>query len=392
MSNIEKGQQFIANTYGRFPIVFESGKGVYLTDENGKKYLDFTAGIAVNALGYGDVGYAETLKEQALKMVHVSNLYWNEQNIKLSETLVKWSGLSKAFYCNSGAEANEAALKFARLYGENERFEIVTMANSFHGRTMGALTMTGQLKYQKNFGPLVEGVKYVPYNDVEALEATVTDKTVAVMIEVIQGEGGIVTIAPEFIKALETLMSKHDFLLIVDEVQTGIGRTGYYFGYQAFGLKPDIVSVAKGVAGGFPMGVSLVSERVAAKLYPSCHASTFGGTALGSAAANYVLGKIEGEGFLDHVQEMGTYLKSGLTKLKEKYKIIIETKGMGLIQGIQISDDVPAGTLVQSAIEKGLLLVGAGHQVIRFVPPLIIEKEHIDEMITILDEVLSTYA
>ena len=390
MSTIEKAQHYITNTYGRFPIVFESGEGVYLKDENGKKYLDFVAGIAVNALGYGDVGYAETLKEQALKMVHVSNLYWNEENIKLSETLVKWSGLSKAFYCNSGAEANEAALKFARLYGENERIEIITMTNSFHGRTMGALTMTGQLKYQKNFGPLIEGIKYVPYNDVKALEAAVNEKTVAVMVEVIQGEGGIVTIAPEFIKAIETLIAKHDLLLIIDEVQTGIGRTGHYFGYQAFGLKPDIVSVAKGVAGGFPMGVSLVSERVSKKLYPSCHASTFGGSALGSAAANYVLGKIDSEGFLAHVQDMGEYLKSSLIKLQEKHKIITATKGLGLIQGIQIDDAFPVGEIVQKAVDKGLLLVGAGHQVIRFVPPLIVEKKHIDEMIGILDEVLSS--
>jgi predicted acetylornithine/succinylornithine family transaminase len=390
MSTIEKAQHYITNTYGRFPIVFESGEGVYLKDENGKKYLDFVAGIAVNALGYGDVGYAETLKEQALKMVHVSNLYWNEENIKLSETLVKWSGLSKAFYCNSGAEANEAALKFARLYGENERIEIITMTNSFHGRTMGALTMTGQLKYQKNFGPLIEGIKYVPYNDVKALEAAVNEKTVAVMVEVIQGEGGIVTIAPEFIKAIETLVAKHDLLLIIDEVQTGIGRTGHYFGYQAFGLKPDIVSVAKGVAGGFPMGVSLVSERVSKKLYPSCHASTFGGSALGSAVANYVLGKIDSEGFLAHVQDMGEYLKSSLIKLQEKHKIITATKGLGLIQGIQIDDAFPVGEIVQKAVDKGLLLVGAGHQVIRFVPPLIVEKKHIDEMIGILDEVLSS--
>ncbi|MBS7525592.1 aspartate aminotransferase family protein [Fusibacter paucivorans] len=390
MATIDQAKQVIANTYGRFPIVFESGSGVTLKDDSGKTYLDFVAGIAVNALGYGDEGYAEALKEQALKMCHVSNLYWNAQNIALSEKLTKWSGLSKAFYCNSGAEANEAALKFARLYGEDTRYEIITMANSFHGRTMGALTMTGQTKYQKHFSPLIEGVKYVPYNDSEALKEAVGDQTVAIMVEVIQGEGGIVTIAPAFVETIKSLCKTHDLLLIVDEVQTGIARTGHYFGYQAFGLEPDIVSVAKGVAGGFPMGVSLVSERVASKLSPSCHASTFGGSALGSAAANYVLNKIDDENMLAHVNEMGDVLKAKLEELKGKYSIIKELKGMGLIQGILIDDALPTSEIIGKAIEEGLLLVGAGHQVIRFVPPLIVKAEDIEAMGQILDKVLAS--
>jgi predicted acetylornithine/succinylornithine family transaminase len=389
MATIDQAKQVIANTYGRFPIIFESGSGVILKDDKGKSYLDFVAGIAVNALGYGDEGYAETLKEQALKMCHVSNLYWNEQNIALSEKLTKWSGLSKAFYCNSGAEANEAALKFARLYGEDMRYEIITMANSFHGRTMGALTMTGQTKYQKHFSPMIEGVKYVPYNDSEALNAAIGDKTVAIMVEVIQGEGGIVSIAPDFVETIKKLCAVHDLLLIVDEVQTGIARTGHYFGYQAFGLKPDIVSVAKGVAGGFPMGVSLVSERVAEKLSPSCHASTFGGSALGSAAANYVLNKIDDDNMLGHVAAMGDVLKATLEALQAKYSIIKALKGMGLIQGILIDDAVPTSEIIGKAMDAGLLLVGAGHQVIRFVPPLVVNEADIKAMGVILDKVLS---
>ena len=391
MSTVDQGKQFITNTYGRFPIAIESGKGVYLTDENGKVYLDFVAGIATNSIGYADEGFAETLKQQALKMCHVSNLYWNKQNVKLSETLTKWAGLSKTFYCNSGAEANEAALKFARLFGKDERYEIVTMANSFHGRTMGALTMTGQIKYQKHFAPLIEGVKYVPFNDSEALESAISDKTVAIMVEVIQGEGGIVNIEPSFVETIKTLCDKHDLLLIIDEVQTGIGRTGYYFGFQAFGLNPDIVSVAKGVAGGFPMGATIVSERVAENLTPSCHGSTFGGSALASAAANYVLGKIEDENLLSNVKEMGAYLTTKLEGLKAKYPAIKALKGMGLIQGISIDDSIPTAEIINKAMDAGLLLVGAGSQVIRFVPPLIVQKSEIDEMTTILDKVLATF-
>lgn len=389
MSTIDQGMQFIANTYGRFPVVIESGDGVYLKDENGKTYLDFVAGIAVNALGYADEGYAEVLKEQAMKMCHVSNLYWNKQNIKLSETLVKWTGLSKVFYCNSGAESNEAALKFARLYGKDERYEIITMANSFHGRTMGALTMTGQTKYQKHFSPLIEGVKYVEYNNSEALKEAITDKTVAIMVEVIQGEGGIVNISSDFVQTIKSVCKEKDLLLIVDEVQTGIARTGYYFGYQAFDLQPDIVSVAKGIAGGFPMGASIVSERVAANLTPSCHASTFGGSALASAAANYVLDTIDQKAMLDHVKSMGQYLSEQLSGLKEKFPVITGLKGMGLIQGIAIDPSLPTGDIISKAMTEGLLLVGAGNQVIRFVPPLTVEKKHIDEMIGILEGVLS---
>lgn len=387
---IEMGEKAVSGTYGRYPICFQSGKGMYLKDVEGKTYLDFVAGIAVNALGHGDAKYAEVLKEQALELVHVSNLYWNEANIKLAETLNKVSGLNKAFFCNSGAEANEAALKFARIYGEDKRGEIITMSNSFHGRTMGALTLTGQTKYQKSFAPLLGGVQYVPFNDAQALKASITDQTVAIMLEVIQGEGGIVEIEAAFCHEVKAICKEKDILLIVDEVQTGIGRTGTYFGFQNYGLKPDIVSCAKGLGGGFPIGATLVSEKVAEKLYPSCHASTFGGTALASAAANYVLGEIQKRELLAHVQEMGAYLTEQLQHLKSKYPAILDIRGKGLIQGIQIDDGLPTGKIVENAMSKGLLLVGAGHQVIRFVPPLIVQKGHVDEMIGILSEVLET--
>lgn len=387
-AQIEQGLQSTANTYGRFPICFESGEGLYLKDTEGKVYLDFVAGIAVNALGHGDKQYAEVLKNQADALVHVSNLYWNAQNIKLAQTLTSVSGLDKAFFCNSGAEANEAALKFARLYGENEKFEIITMSNSFHGRTMGALALTGQTKYQASFSPLLSGVQYVPFNDSEALKNAIGDQTVAVMVEVIQGEGGIVEITPEFAKTISEVCFEKDLLLIVDEVQTGIGRTGKYFGYQNYGLKPDVVSCAKGLGGGFPIGATLVSGKVARKLTPSCHASTFGGTALASATANYVLGEIESRQLLDNVNQMGQYLQEQLTILQSKFDVIKAIKGIGLIQGIEIVEALPTSKIVNSAIEKGLLLVGAGHQVIRFVPPLIVEKKHIDEMVDILESVL----
>ena len=386
---IEAGQSAIANTYGRYPICFESGEGLYLKDTEGKTYLDFVAGIAVNALGHGDLKYADVLKDQAEALVHVSNLYWNAQNIKLAKTLVKVSGLDKAFFCNSGAEANEAALKFARIYGENEKFEVITMSNSFHGRTMGALTLTGQTKYQASFSPMLPGVKYVPFNDSSALESAIGDSTVAIMVEVIQGEGGIVEILPSFAETITKLCDEKDLLLIIDEVQTGIGRTGQYFGFQNYELKPDIVSCAKGLGGGFPIGATIVSEKVAKKLTPSCHASTFGGTALASAAANYVLDEIENRDLLANVNEMGQYLSVQLDGLKAKFDVIKAIKGKGLIQGIEIVDEVPTSKIVSEAMNKGLLLVGAGHQVIRFVPPLIVEKKHIDEMIEILSAVLA---
>ncbi|GAU78305.1 aspartate aminotransferase family protein [Fusibacter sp. 3D3] len=385
---IEQGLESIANTYGRFPICFESGEGLYLKDTEGKVYLDFVAGIAVNALGHGDKQYAEVLKNQAASLVHVSNLYWNAQNIKLAQTLTSISGLDKAFFCNSGAEANEAALKFARLYGADEKFEIITMSNSFHGRTMGALALTGQTKYQASFAPLLPGVKYVPFNDSEALKNAIGDQTVAVMVEVIQGEGGIVEITPEFAETISKLCLEKDLLLIVDEVQTGIGRTGQYFGYQNYGLKPDVVSCAKGLGGGFPIGATLVSGKVAQKLTPSCHASTFGGTALASAAANYVLDEIESRKLLDNVNQMGRYLQEQLLILQNQFDVIKAIKGKGLIQGIEIVEALPTGKIVNGAMAKGLLLVGAGHQVIRFVPPLIVAQKHIDEMIGILKSVL----
>lgn len=386
MSFIEKGNKYIAGTYGRFPICFKSGDGMYLYDVENKKYLDFVAGIAVNTIGHGDKGLAEVLKNQAEELIHVSNLYWNPENVKLSETLVKISGLSKVFYCNSGAEANEAALKFARIYGQGEKYEIITMKNSFHGRTMGSLTLTGQTKYQNGFEPMLEGVKYVAFNDSDALVNSVGDKTVAIMLEVIQGEGGIVEIEDSFVKTVKKLCEERDILLVIDEVQTGIGRTGNYFGFQKYGLYPDIVSCAKGLGGGFPIGATLISEKVSKLLKPGCHASTFGGTALASACANYVISKIENDNLLENVKQNGAYLKSCLEDLKKWYPIITETKGTGLIQGIKISDEVPIAKLVNKAIENGLLLVGAGEQVIRFVPPLIVKKQHIDEMIMILSK------
>lgn len=385
MTTIERGQQHIMNTYGRFPIVLEKGEGLYIWDENGKKYLDFVAGIAVNTLGHGNKKLSGAIAEQASKMIHVSNLYWTKPAISLAEKLTANSGFDKVFFCNSGAEAIEGALKIARKYSP-ERHEIIAMKDSFHGRTYGAITATGQEKYQQGLKPLLPGIVHVPFNDFDALKAAVNDKTCAVLMEPIQGEGGIRPADREYLKNVRSLCDKAGILLMFDEIQCGTGRTGYLFAAEYYGVAPDVTALAKGMAGGVPIGVLLATEKVASAFKPGDHASTFGGNPLATAAANVVMDELLNGGLLENVKKQGAYLTSKLHALKDKHSAILDVRGVGLMQGIELN--TPVAPIIGSCIEKGLLLVNAGPNIIRFVPPLTVTQQDIDTCMDILDKVL----
>ena len=389
-SLIKRAEKVIMPTYSRYPIAFESGNGTYLKDTDGKEYLDFVAGIAVNCLGHNHPGLKAAIEEQCGKIMHVSNLYWTEPQIETAELLVEASGLDKVFFCNSGAEANEAALKMARIYAKQfkspEAVEIIAMEHSFHGRTYGAISATGQPKYQKNLEPLLPGIKHVPFNDLEALKDVVSEKTCAVLMEPIQGEGGIYPADEAYIQEVRALCDRENILLIFDEVQSGIGRSGKLFAYQHYGILPDIVCMAKGIAGGFPMGGIIATDRAAQVFVPGTHASTFGGNPLATAASRFVLKTILADGFLEEVQEKGHYLKEKLEALKTKHDCIEEVRGKGLMLGVAVN--VPVPEVVKKAMEQGLLLVGAGSNAVRFVPPLTVSKEEIDKAVEIFDHSL----
>jgi len=389
MTTIKRGESAVMNTYKRFPIVLESGKGLYVYDENGKCYLDFVAGIAVNTLGHGHPALADAVAKQAEKMMHVSNLYWTKPQIELAEKLVNKSCFGKAFFCNSGAEAVESSLKLARKYAEKhhpEKYEIIAMESSFHGRTFGAITATGQPKYQQGIQPLLPGIKHVPFNDFEALKAAVTGKTAGIILEPIQAEGGIIPAQKEYLQKVRSLCDEKDILLIYDEVQCGMGRTGHLFAYEYYGISPDMIALAKGIAGGVPMGALLATDKAAAGFEPGDHASTFGGNSLAAAAACAVIDELFEKNILDNVKKQGAYLTQKLHSLKEKCTAITDVRGVGLLQGIELN--VEAGPVILTCMKKGLLLVNAGTNVIRFVPALIVGKEEIDECVSILEEVL----
>lgn len=382
-----RGEKVIMRTYSRYPIAFDYGKGIYLWDTNGKKYLDFVAGIAVNSLGYANEKLVKAISGQAGRLIHVSNLYYTKPQIELAEKLVKYSDFDKVFFCNSGAEANEAALKLCRKYAVMKNKpgrEIITMEHSFHGRTYGAVTATGQDKYHKGLDPLLPDIKYAVYNDFESVKNAVNENTCAVMMEPIQGEGGVIPAKKEFLENVRELCDEKDILLVFDEVQTGVGRSGCLFCYQKYGVVPDIATLAKGLAGGVPVGAMLTRDSVAAAFKPGDHASTFGGNPLAAAAGSVVLDEIMEGGILENVESCGKHLTECLNKLKAKHKNIIDVRGTGLIQGIEL--DVPAADVIKKSIDDGLLLVGAGANVIRFVPSLIITKTEIDEAMTILDK------
>ena len=388
-------EESILHTYNRFPVMFDHGEGCYLYDTEGKKYLDFAAGIAVNALGYHYPGYDDALKSQIDKLTHISNLYYNEPMSEAGEKLIKASGLSKAFFTNSGTEAIEGALKAARKYSytkygkEAGRFEIIAMNHSFHGRSMGALSVTGTEHYREPFEPLIGGVKFADFNDLESVKAQITDKTCAIIAEVVQGEGGIYPAQKEFLEGLRALCDEKDIILIFDEIQCGMGRTGYYFAWQSYGVQPDVMTCAKALGCGVPVGAFVLGEKAAAaSLVPGDHGTTYGGNPFVCAAVSKVFDIYEKDMILTHVQELTPYLEKKLDELVEKHECAAARRGMGFMQGIVIAGR-PVGEIVKKALEKKLLVISAGSDVLRIVPPLVITKADIDEMAEILDECLA---
>jgi len=389
---IAKADQSVMKTYGRYPIVADRGEGCMLWDVDGKSYLDFLAGVAVNNLGHCHPKVVAALREQAGRLLHCSNYYHIPQQIELAEWLCSHSFADRVFFCNSGAEANEAAIKLARkhsreTFGES-RFEIITALASFHGRTIGAISATGQDKVRVGFDPVVPGFRYVPFGNIEALRKEVTPQTCAIMLEPVQGEGGVNVPPPGYLKAVSELCNEYDLLLIFDEVQVGCGRTGSLWAYEQEGIKPDIMSLAKALAGGAPIGALLTSGTLAERLGPGTHGSTFGGNPLVCAAALAAMRSITEDGVLDNCRKMGSYLKGKLEQLQEKYNFIKEVRGQGLIIGMELT--IEGGELVVAAMEKGLLINCTVGNVLRFVPPLIVTSDEIDSAMTILDDVLAT--
>lgn len=379
--------------FARYQIVLDHGEGVYVYDTHGKKYVDFLGGIAVNVLGHNHPALVKAVAEQAGKMIHCSNLYYTQVQADAAEKLTKLSGFGKVFFGNSGAEANEGAIKVARKYAHTispDKSQIITALHSFHGRTLATLTATGQPKYQEGFGPLPAGFDYVEYNNIEALEKMMSENTAAVMLEPIQGEGGVHVPTAEYLKKVRALCDKYNAVLIFDEIQTGIGRSGEFFAYDKFGVKPDVVTLAKGLAGGVPIGAFITSDKIADVLHAGDHGSTFGGNPLACAAADVVLATVGNKAFLKHVEEMGYYMKSRLEAIKAKFPTLVkEVRGVGLILGMEINK--PGRDIVNACLEKGSIINCTAGNVLRFVPPLIVEKEHIDEVCDILEAVLPAY-
>ena len=388
---IEKADRYIMKTYGRYPLVPVRGEGCSLWDADGKRYLDFLAGVAVNNLGHCHPRVVAALQKQAAELIHCSNYYHIPSQIELAELLCDRSFADRAFFCNSGAEANEAAIKLARKYSREkfgtDRYEIITALASFHGRTMATVSATGQEKVQKFFDPLLHGFRHVPFNDADLLRRAITPNTCAVMLEPIQGEGGIVIPSPDYFREVRRICDEHRLLLIFDEVQVGMGRTGRLFAHEHFAVTPDIMTLAKALAGGAPIGCMLAKEEVAASFGPGTHGSTFGGNPLVTAAGVATVRAIFAEGILENTIEMGEYLMGQLEQLKKKFPMIVEVRGIGLMIGMELS--VPAGGIVARALEQGLLLNVAQDTVLRFVPPLIVTQAEIDEMLQILEGILA---
>lgn len=390
---MEQTEQYVLHTYNRFSVVLESGNGVYLKDTDGKKYLDFAAGIAVYALGYHYPGYDEALKSQIDKVMHTSNLYYNVPMGEAAEKLVKASGMSKVFFTNSGAEAIEGAIKAARKYawlkdGQADH-EIIAMNHSFHGRSVGALSVTGNFHYQEAFRPLMGGVKFADFNDIDSVKAQITDKTCAIIMETVQGEGGIYPADPAFLKAVRQICDEKDILLILDEIQCGMGRTGSLYAWQQYGVTPDIMTTAKALGCGVPVGAFVLNEKTAAaSLVPGDHGTTYGGNPFACAAVSKVFDLFESEKIVDHVNEIAPYFEEKLEELMKKYDCITARRGKGLMQGLVIGNGVKVGDITKEALNHGLIVISAGSDVLRMVPPLIIEKQHIDEFVQKLSETI----
>lgn len=380
----------LVHTYNRFPVVLDRGEGVYLYDTDGKKYLDFAAGIAVSGLGYGDPELTDALKDQIDHLMHSSNLYYNTPCKEAAEALLEASGMDRVFFTNSGAEANEGALKAARKYAYKKgsgRFEIIAMKDCFHGRTLGALSMTEHEAYRIPFEPLVPGVKFAEFNNLDSVKTLVTDQTCAIILEPIQGEGGINMAHQEFMAGIRNLCDEEGILLIFDEIQCGMARTGSMFACQSYGIKPDIITMAKAIGSGVPVGAFAITEEVARySLEPGDHGTTYGGNPLACRAVAETLKIFKKRKMTEHVREVGKYLSEQLSELAKTCDKIVELKGTGLIQGIKLSE--PVSKTVNRALDEGLLIISARSDVIRLVPPLVIEKEHVDEMIEKLKKIL----
>lgn len=387
---IEETNEGLIHTYNRFPVVFEKGEGVYLYDDEGKKYLDFAAGIAVCGLGYGNKKLTDALKNQVDSLMHTSNLYYNTTCGKAAGLLRKASGMDKVFFTNSGTEAIEGVLKSARKYAWKKgtgRFEFIAMENSFHGRSIGAVSVTGTESYRIPFEPLIGGVKFARFNDLDSVKALISDKTCAVILEPIQGEGGINLATEEFLKGVRELCDQNGILLIFDEIQCGMARSGAMFAWQKYGVKPDMMAMAKGIGSGVPVGAFAMTDAVAEfSLEPGDHGSTYGGNPLACAAVAATLEVYEEENLVAHVNEIAVYLREQLLELQKECDGILEVKGTGLIQGIKVKK--PAGEVSNLALKEGLVLISAKGNVMRIVPPVVIEKEHVDEFIQILKKIL----
>jgi len=387
---MNRADRVIAKTYKRFPVVIVKGKGCHLWDKTGKKYTDFVSGIAVCNLGHAHPRISEALSKQADLLLHVSNLYYTEPQIELASLLTENSFADRVFFCNSGAEANEAAIKLARKHfqdkGENHRYRIISMEKSFHGRTMATLSATGQDKIKKGFDPILEGFDYVPFNDVDALRKKISPSTGAVLLEPIQGEGGVRCPDPEYLKTVRHLCDEDDILLIFDEIQTGMGRTGKLFAYEHFGVEPDIMTLAKALANGLPIGAMLAKEAVAEAFGQGSHASTFGGTPIVTAASIQVVKTMLEENILAHCAEIGAYFKQCLSWLKSRHESIVDVRGMGLLLGMKMNGE--GDPIVRSCMEKGFLINCIQENILRFIPPLIIEKADIDALVACLDVIL----
>ena len=389
---MQAAEAVLLHTYNRSQVVFDHGKGVYLYDTDGKEYLDFAAGIAVCSLGYGNETYNTALKAQVDKLLHVSNLYYTEPTTAAAEKLIKASGMDRVFFTNSGTEAIEGALKAARRYSYNkygeDRYEIVAMNHSFHGRSMGALSVTGTEKYRTPFEPLIGGVSFAEFNDLESVKAAVTEKTCAIIMETVQGEGGIYPATDEFMQGVKALCEEKDILLVLDEIQCGMGRTGEMFAFQGYGVQPDIMTSAKALGCGVPVGAFLMTEKVAEKsLAPGDHGTTYGGNPFVGAAVSTVLDIYEEKDLLSHVKEVSAYLEEKLDKMVKNYDFITARRGKGLMQGLVVT--LKPADVCKKALENGLVIISAGSDVIRIVPPLVIEKDHVDEMICKLEHTFS---
>ena len=383
---IDESEQYLVHSYNRYPVVLDHGEGVKLYDTNGKEYLDFGAGIAVCALGYGDKEYTDALKTQIDKGIHFSNYFYSEPLLQAAKGLAKATGLDRVFMANSGTEANEGALKMARKYaimqGHENRHEIISMNKAFHGRSMGALSVTGTAKYREPFEPMLQGVTFADYNDFESVKAAVTENTYAIIVEAVQGEGGIYPANAEFLQGIRKLCDENDIVMICDEIQCGMGRTGKMFAYEHYGIKPDIVTVAKALGCGVPVGAFVAGEKTCNSLVPGDHGTTYGGNPLATAAVSTVFDLFKEEKIVENVNKVAPYLEEKLDEIVKDFDNVTARRGKGFMQGLVLT--TPVGETVNKAIENGLLVISAGSDVLRMVPPFTITKENVDEMIEIL--------